>query len=933
MKKLFVAIFCLTAAVSNAQMDPRFQLYRDDAKGDPQYLKEGVMDGNLVRTLFRNDGMVAHWPNQPSGEWPKGSGHTYLDGVGLLIGSKIIAPGNHRIITPIESAYREEVDFDPVTQEQWVLEPVPGYVRPTASRAAVNIDTSTFPNVWPAALGLTPDWDGLWYGYFGRGVTNADFETFFVVDDSKDKEYTRLPFGYFPLASDSSRGGLGLRIEVRGFQWSHVLAEDIIFWHYDIVNISDRDYDTTCFGFFTDPGVGGQAGIGQNNSAYFNTKLDLAYAWNEGGKGTVGFWKTGYMGYAYLESPGNPWDGIDNDEDATKIDGSTWKNGSAFNPSMIDERRDDNIDNDEDWVPFTDLNGNGKWDPGEPLNDDLGRDGVGPDDMQYNGPDQGEGDGLPTHGEPNFDETDKDESDQIGLTAVAVLVLADKGPTAAWPKNDDVEWVKMTGGFKDTLVQNSNITMIFASGPFPLKQGKRERFSMALAFGEDLNDLIFNKETVQQIYNANYNFSKPPDKPIVTAVPGNKKVFLYWDDRAERSIDRFMGWQDPKDKSKGYKRDFEGYCVYRSTEPQFNDIKLITDSRGSAKYYKPIAQFDLVDSIFGPDPVGINGARFWRGSETGLQHSYIDTTVTNGVRYYYAVVSYDQGDPKRGTTGLQPTECSKIIDEDYAGNIKFVDVNCAVVTPNVPAAGYVRPEAEGNLNKVAQGLGSGHIELTVLDPSQVREGDQFIVKFKSDSLIPKYSTLSCDIIRTRAETPDTVVRAYSAKEFGEGKSSPVFDGMAITVMNDTAIAVNPALTGWVIGTSDLRLTVLRDARTPTILWPADYEIRWGDSSTTAFPGGIQFPSMRVGFTVWKKDTTSDWVQAKFLIHDADTSGTLTPGDSIRIIEKVVSARDFKFAWKVAYGNRFLQSTRVTTTGRPICHRHAATVLNRRFLLV
>jgi hypothetical protein len=902
MKKLFIALFCLTTAISYAQMDPRFQLYRDDAKGDPQYIKEGVMDGNLVRTLFINNGMVAHWPNQPSGEWSKGSAHTYLDGVGLLIGAKITAPGNGRIVTPIESAYREEVDFDPVTQEQWVLQPVPGYVRPDASRAAVNIDTSTFPVVWPAALGLTPDWNGLWYGYFGRGITNADFETFFVVDDSKDKEYNRLPFGYYPLVSDSARGGLGLRIEVRGFQWSHVLAEDIIFWHYDIVNISDRDYDTTCFGFFTDPGVGGQSGIGQNNSAYFDTRLDLAYAWNEGGKGTVGFWKTGYMGYAYLESPGNPWDGIDNDEDATKLDGSNWRNGSAFNQSMIDERRDDNIDNDEDWIPFADLNGNGKWDPTEPLNDDLGRDGVGPDDAQYNGPDQGEGDGLPTHGEPNFDETDKDESDQIGLTAVSVLVLSDKGPTAAWPKNDDVEWEKMNGGFKDTLVQNSNITMIFASGPFPLKQGKRERFSMALAFGEDLNDLIFNKETVQQIYNANYNFSKPPDKPSLTAVPGDKKVYLYWDDRAERSIDRFMGWQDPNDKSKGYKRDFEGYCIYRSTEPQFNDVKLITDSRGSAKYYKPIAQFDLVDSIFGPDPVGINGARFWRGSETGLQHSFRDTTVTNGVRYYYAVVSYDQGDPKRGTTGLQPTECLKNIDEDFAGNIKFVDINCAVVTPNAPAAGYFGPTTEGNLTKVTQGLGSGQLQLTVLNPSQVQEGDRYVVKFRSDSLIPKYTTLSCNIMRTRASVTDTLVHAFS--EFGTDKASPVFDGMSIVVMNDSAVALNPMLTDWVVGPSNFPLIVSPDLRTPSLPWPADYEIRWGDSSTTAFPGGILFPTMRVGFTIWQKDTTSDWVQAKFIIHDADTSKTLTPGDTIRIIEKVVSSRDFKFSWKVAYGNRF-----------------------------
>ena len=121
--------------------------------------------------------------------------------------------------------------------------------------------------------------------------------------------------------------------------------------------------------------------------------------------------------------------------------------------------------------------------------------------------------------------------------------------------------------------------------------------------------------------------------------------------------------------------DFEGYLVYRSTEAEFNDIKIITDSKGSPKYWKPIAQFDLVDGISGPDPIGVNGAHFWRGDDTGLQHAFIDTTVTNGVQYYYAVVAYDRGDPNRGTKGLTPAENTKIIREDFSGNVLFTDIN------------------------------------------------------------------------------------------------------------------------------------------------------------------------------------------------------------------------------------------------------------------
>ena len=113
---------------------------------------------------------------------------------------------------------------------------------------------------------------------------------------------------------------------------------------------------------------------------------------------------------------------------------------------MIDERRDDGIDNDGDWVPYADLNENGDWDAdeNEPLNDDLGKDGVGPFDPQYSGPDEGEGDGVPTDGEPRFDKTDKDESDQIGLTAVSIYRLGQGGTGGGWPKDDESMWLKMS---------------------------------------------------------------------------------------------------------------------------------------------------------------------------------------------------------------------------------------------------------------------------------------------------------------------------------------------------------------------------------------------------------------------------------------------------------------------------------------------------------
>ncbi|MCK9210116.1 MAG: hypothetical protein M0P61_04685 [Ignavibacteriaceae bacterium] len=889
--KIILLLFLLAGSFSlYAQVDPQVELYRSDDRGNFKYEKESVMDGNLVRTLFKNTTEVAHWPFMPSGEWPKGTGHAYIDGVTVLIAAQVSKTKNGQVVHPVEASYREEMDQDPVTGEIWGLEPLPGYSNLSSTKPAMSIDKTSWPAVWPKATfrydypaSEAARWDGHWYGYFGLDQKNADFETFFVVDDNRDGEFRRAPYSYFPIHSDTTWGGLGIRVETRGFQWSHVLAEDIIFWHYDIVNISDVDYDSTCFGFYSDPGVGGKDDNGDN--VRYDKYLDLTYAWDIDGKGTPGGWITGYYGYAYLESPGNATNGIDDDEDATKVDGSTWKNGSTFNPLMVDERRDDGIDNDEDWVGFLDLNNNGKWDPAtEPVNNDVGKDGVGPYDPQYTGPDEGEGDGKPTDGEPNFDKTDKDESDQIGLNAVSLVNLAHT-PSNPWPKYDEVVWSKMVGGFADTTISDANVNIVFSSGPFPLKKGLRERYSMALVFGSDKEDMIFNKVTVQQIYNANYNFSKPPVTPMVNAVAGDKKVILYWDKKAEESRDPFLGFEyDANGNRMGFKKDFEGYLIYKSREPEFNDIKIITDSRGEPKYSKPIAQFDKVDGIKGPDPVGINGARFWRGSETGIQNSYIDTDVKNGEKYYYAVVSYDMGDPKFGTSGLQPSECTKIITEDFAGNVQFVDINCAVVVPNAPASGYIPPEIVGDVQHVSSGIGTGSLIVNVLDPGKIINGAGYSVRFNSDSLLYQYTTKSYDVVRSYQGVDSVMLPGVDSTFFGKDKMGDVFDGLSLSVINDTSIALDFTKSGWVVRNNNANLIVTQDVSSKGIKWPADYEIEFYDHVVdTTFIKGGSYVVLPINFRI-KNITEGRYV--KIAMADPDKSGgaTLTIGDEIRILE-------------------------------------------------
>ncbi len=402
---LAISIVAITQE-SLAQREP------DPNKGTARLTQWGVLDGNRVRTLFANHGEIARWPDQPSGEWPKGSGHSYVDGVAFIVSAKT-TDANGRVITPMSTNYREFIDRDPVTKEPWGFSPIPGYSNPFQDSPARSDDPKTWPSEWPDR---PIDWAGQWNGFFGKGVENADVETYFVFDDSPDREWIQSPSQFYPCPDDPARGGLGMEVATRGFQWNHPLAQDVIFWLYEITNECEVDYDQVYFTQYIDWGVGGTDDSGDDEGAY-NTKLDLAYAWDYDGIGTPGQWgPVGAAGYAFLESPGISTDNIDNDEDG-----------------IIDERREsgpgqlivgqDNIrayveanynlanfedfylvldrmpaflrgqwwtgDEEMDWVGFLDLNENGEWDLEEPLGNDVGKDGLGTDGSQLPRPGRG----------------------------------------------------------------------------------------------------------------------------------------------------------------------------------------------------------------------------------------------------------------------------------------------------------------------------------------------------------------------------------------------------------------------------------------------------------------------------------------------------------------------------------------------------------------
>lgn len=159
---------------------------------------------------------------------------------------------------------------------------------------------------------------------------------------------------------------------------------------------------------------------------------------------------------------------------------------------------------------------------------------------------------------------------------------------------DDPSQIPASGG--DLLFNMS-------SGPYDINSHDTLTFYTALIAGDDLAGLYNSYEQAINTINANFELPKAPDRPTLTGVPGDQKVILYWDNVAELSIDSFSG-----------EADFEGYRIYRSKD------------RGIT--WGKIADFDKKNSI---------------GNNTGIQYSYIDSTVINGFEYWYSITAYDRG--------------------------------------------------------------------------------------------------------------------------------------------------------------------------------------------------------------------------------------------------------------------------------------------------
>ena len=269
-----------------------------------------------------------------------------------------------------------------------------------------------------------------------------------------------------------------------------------------------------------------------------------------------------------------------------------------------------------------------------------------------------------------------------------------------------------------------------------------------------------------------------------------------------------------------------------------------------------------------------------------MVHEYIDETVKNGIRYYYAVVAYDGGSIE---FSIPPTESQAVIQQDaVTSELKF-DVNTVQVTPGPLPTGIDTAEAGigGKPNRLV-GNSSGGISIKVLNDLEVQP-KFYKLDFTSNS---NYRLLDSTGVSENLISKDTVFISLSQENIQEGSfqlfdqannliapskyvinysagkvrgansgdlpanqqlntkyryypipsssllkgedGNPSFNGMRVYVTNDS-LSIDYKNSGFLNSVSNLNDTLLfpPTSGNPKVLYRADWELRWTGFDTTA----------------------------------------------------------------------------------------------------
>lgn len=310
----------------------------------------------------------------------------------------------------------------------------------------------------------------------------------------------------------------------------------------------------------------------------------------------------------------------------------------------------------------------------------------------------------------------------------------------------------------EEMNRGGEIAWSFSTGPVSLAPADSMPLEIAIVFGETEAELFNNIQWVWDLFNANWNGPNPPISPNVEAYPSDGKVTLVWDVSSEDSKDNVTG-----------EKDFEGYKIYRSDDRGNSWGKVITDAHGKFISYVPLAQFDLKNDVFGYDP--ISGQ--YLGDNSGIGHTFIDTTVANGVEYWYSVTAYDRGIP------------DEIKSLESALGLSIDEINLVSTIPTPPANNLQPGTVIGEtVLKPDSGITNGEVFLEIIDLSKLKMRN-YKITFQEDSPVIE-GTDTINYVTTfslrDADSGEYLFRGHPLTD-ESGDNIPVVDGFRLSLEN------------------------------------------------------------------------------------------------------------------------------------------------------
>jgi hypothetical protein len=294
----------------------------------------------------------------------------------------------------------------------------------------------------------------------------------------------------------------------------------------------------------------------------------------------------------------------------------------------------------------------------------------------------------------------------LGIQFLGSSILQDKAQFLTWqfrnttdakyfaPQNDVQRYKKMTGYFSEGIVFNeaiandikapSNRSILITAGPytsiapgdsinvvFAYVAAKKSGFDdPALDTKVQKENLYNNAGWAIRAYNGEdrngnnildigedldgngkitrYILPAPPLSPTIKVVPESEKVTIYWDKRAENSIDPISA-----------KKDFEGYRIYR-TNVGFD----LTASQDIMKSLTLAAEFDSTDNKIGFnsgfDFVELDEAKIFPDDLTEYWYKFEFENLLNGWQYLYSVTAFDEGDDANNLGSLESSSLAGV---------------------------------------------------------------------------------------------------------------------------------------------------------------------------------------------------------------------------------------------------------------------------------